>query len=103
MASSRAPRSATAAPAVKWVLRLLVVGYLFFLVAWPTSLVVKHTFARRPAGHLTTRCSDPDVVHALKLTAQGGHRVGPDQPLFGVGMSLLLVRYEFPGKRALSR
>ena len=26
----------TGSPALKWVLRLLVVGYLFFLVAWPS-------------------------------------------------------------------
>ncbi len=42
MASPTAVRQGN--PGVKWGLRALVVAYLFFLVAWPTSLVVKETF-----------------------------------------------------------
>ena len=30
---------------VRWGLRLLAVVYVFFLVIWPVSLVVKYTFA----------------------------------------------------------
>ena len=37
MASSQSTIVGTGNPVLKWVLRLLVVGYLFFLVAWPTS------------------------------------------------------------------
>ena len=86
---------------VKWGLRLLVVSYLFFLVAWPTSLIVKETFANGTQG-IREALADPDVVHALQLTAQVAVTAVLINLLFGVGMSLLLVRYEFPGKRALS-
>ncbi|MGZ4446161.1 MAG: sulfate ABC transporter permease subunit [Nocardioides sp.] len=86
---------------VTWGLRLLVVGYLFFLVAWPTSLVVKHTFAHGLVG-IQDALADPDVVHALQLTGQVAIVAVLINLLFGVGMSLLLVRYQFPGRRLLS-
>ncbi|GCD89633.1 sulfate ABC transporter permease [Nocardioides sp. LS1] len=86
---------------VKWGLRLLVVGYLFFLVAWPTSLVVKETFAHGTQG-IREALADPDVVHALQLTGQVAVAAVLINLVFGVGMSLLLVRFNFPGKRILS-
>jgi sulfate/thiosulfate transport system permease protein len=91
----------TPRPAVRWTLRLLVVGYLFLLVAWPTSLVVKQTFANGVDG-LTNAMSEPDVVHALQLSVKVAVSAVLINLVFGVGISLLLVRYEFPGKRALS-
>ena len=30
---------------VRWLLRLLAIGYVFMLVAWPVSRVVQETFA----------------------------------------------------------
>src|SRR5690606_4027392 len=45
---------------------------------------------------------DPDVVHALHLTVQVAIASVVINTVFGVGMSMLLVRYEFPGKRLLS-
>jgi sulfate transport system permease protein len=91
----------TGSPVVKWVLRLLVVGYLFMLVVWPTAYVVKHTFANGLTG-IQEALADPDVVHALKLTVQVSVIAVVINTVFGVGMSLLLVRYTFIGKRALS-
>jgi sulfate transport system permease protein len=88
-------------PAVKWLLRFLVVGYLFMLVVWPTSYVVRQTFADGLTG-IQDALADPDVVHALKLTAQVAVAAVVINTVFGVGMSLLLVRYTFIGKRALS-
>ena len=86
---------------VRWVLRLVVVAYLFFLVAWPTSLVVRQTFAHGTQG-IRTALADPDVVHALQLTGQVAVAAVLINLVFGVGMSLLLVRFRFPGKRVLS-
>lgn len=91
----------TGSPVVKWVLRLLVVGYLFMLIVWPTAYVVKHTFADGFTG-IHAALSDPDVVSALKLTATVAVAAVIINTLFGVGMSLLLVRHTFIGKRALS-
>lgn len=86
---------------LRWLLRLMAIGYLFLLVAWPVSLVVKHTFDEGWTG-LATALSDPVVTHALQMTAIVAVTAVVINLLFGVGISLLLVRYEFPGKRVLS-
>ncbi len=88
-------------PVVVWALRAVVVTYLFLLVAWPTSLVVENTFAHGLQG-LSTALSDPDVVHALQLTGVVAVCAVLINLVFGVGVSLLLVRFDFPGKRLLS-
>lgn len=84
-----------------WALRLLVIGYLLMLVLWPTWFVVQHTFAHGMQG-IRTALADPDVQSSLKLTAKISVISVLINLVFGVGMSLLLVRYDFPGKRLLS-
>lgn len=86
---------------LRWTLRLVVVAYLFLLVAWPVSLVVTHTFEGGPAA-LQGVLADPDVQAALRLTLLAALVAVAVNTVFGVGVSLLLVRYEFPGRRALS-
>jgi sulfate transport system permease protein len=86
---------------VRWLLRLVAVGYLFLLVVWPVSLVAKHTFADGTRG-IRTALADPVVTDALELTAIVAVTAVVINLVFGVGISLLLVRYEFPGKRLLS-
>jgi sulfate/thiosulfate transport system permease protein len=95
----RPPRDGS--PWVKWAMRVLVIGYLFFLVAWPTSLVAKNTFANGFQG-IQDALDDPDVVHALQLSGQVAIAAVLVNLLFGVGVSLLLVRFDFPGKRILN-
>ncbi|KRF37102.1 sulfate ABC transporter permease [Nocardioides sp. Soil805] len=85
----------------KWLLRLLAVGYVFFLVAWPVALVVKETFSDG-LGNLVEALTDSQVTGALQLTLMVALWAVVINTLFGVGISLLLVRYEFPGKRMLS-
>ncbi len=98
MASAKALREPTG---VRWLLRLFAAGYVFLLVVWPVSLIVKYTFADGMTA-LTEALSDEDVTHALQMTAVVATSAVVINLLFGVGISLLLVRYEFPGKRALS-
>jgi len=86
---------------LKWLLRLIAVGYVFFLVAWPVTLVVQHTFADGFTT-LSDTLSEPDVQHALYLTAMVATWAVVINLVFGVTISILLVRYEFPGKRLLS-
>jgi sulfate/thiosulfate transport system permease protein len=86
---------------VRWALRVVAVIYVFLLVLWPVSLVVKYTFADGLSA-LQTALTDPDVTHALMLTFQVAISAVIINLIFGVGISLLLVRYEFPGKRVLS-
>jgi sulfate/thiosulfate transport system permease protein len=88
-------------PPVKWLLRLVAVGYVFFLVAWPVSLIVQHTFADG-LSTLTDALSDPYVQNSLRLTAMVAFWAVMINLVFGVTISILLVRFEFPGKRILS-
>lgn len=84
-----------------YVRRVLVIAYLFLLVVWPLTLVVLHTFD----GGLTNlrdALGDADVVFALQMTVYVAVWAVVINTVFGVGISLLLVRYEFPGRRTLS-
>ena len=85
----------------KWLLRLLAIGYVFFLVAWPVSLIVARDLRGR-LHHAVRHPERPDVPERADAHGVGRLLGGRDQHVFGVGISLLLVRYEFPGKRALS-
>jgi sulfate transport system permease protein len=87
--------------ASKYAFRLIAVAYLFLLVAWPVSLVAKNTFADG-FDSLTGALDDPVVTHALQLTAFVSVISVLINLVFGVGMSLLLVRRRFLGRRALS-
>jgi sulfate transport system permease protein len=82
-------------------MRVIVAVYLFLLVAWPVYLVGQNTFADG-LEDLSGILTDPDVVHALRLTVVIAVTAVVINTVFGVGISLLLVRYEFPGKRLLS-
>lgn len=86
---------------VTYLLRLIVTAYLFLLVAWPVSLVVTNTFDGG-LGSIRALFEDPDMVVALQLSAYVAVWSVVINTLFGVGISLLLVRHEFPGKRLLN-
>ncbi len=86
---------------VKWLLRVLALGYVFFLVAWPVTTILRHAFAEG-LGTFVDIFSDEQAINALTLTAQIAVQAVLINLVFGVGISLLLVRYEFPGKRVLS-
>jgi sulfate transport system permease protein len=88
-------------PVLKWLLRIVVVGYLFLLIAWPSLFVVRRAFEGGVSAFFEV-FSDPDVTHAIQLSVKIAVVATLINLFFGVGMSLLLVRYEFPGKRALS-
>jgi len=86
---------------LKWLLRVTAVGYVFFLVAWPLGMLARRTF-QDGVGTLIDTLSDPAVQDALLLTARVAVVAVVINLVFGVTISLLLVRYEFPGKRVLS-
>ena len=87
--------------ALRWSLRAVAVGYIVMLVAWPVWLVAQNTFADG-TGAITQALGDPVVVHALKMTLIVALSAVIINLVFGVGISLLLVRQEFVGKRLLS-
>jgi len=86
---------------VRWILRILAVGYVFFLVAWPTALLAYRTFQDGLSNVIDT-FQEPDVQAALLLTGRVALIAVAINLVFGVTVSILLVRYEFPGKRLLS-
>jgi sulfate transport system permease protein len=85
----------------RWALRLIVIGYLFFLVMWPVALVAAKTF-RNGLAPVIHALRQPEVIFAFELTLSAAFWAVVINTIFGVGISLLLVRYTFPGRRALN-
>jgi sulfate/thiosulfate transport system permease protein len=85
----------------RWALRLIVIGYLFFLVMWPVGLVAAKTFGNGLAPVINA-LRQPEVIFAFELTLSAAFWAVVINTIFGVGISLLLVRYTFPGRRALN-
>ena len=86
---------------LKWAMRIAAITYVVLLVAWPVTTIVREAFADGPATMIDL-LQDPQVVRALSLTVQVAVQAVLINLVFGVGISLLLVRYMFPGKRVLS-
>lgn len=86
---------------IAWSLRLLTVGYVVLLVAWPVAMVFGKAFAGG-VGAFWQTFDDGDVRHALALTLTVTVWAVLINLVFGVTVSMLLVRYEFPGRRLLS-
>ena len=84
-----------------WLLRIVAVAYVALLVVWPVGMLVKQTFGDG-FDALESVFSDADVVAALRLTAIVAVIAVVINLVFGVTISLLLVRFVFPGKRILS-
>lgn len=98
------PKRRRAAGCAGWftyALRTVVIGYLFLLIIWPLYSIVTSTFANG-LDDLRAVFADPYTIDALQLTAVIAVAAVVINTIFGVGMSLLLVRYDFPGKRLLN-
>jgi sulfate transport system permease protein len=86
---------------VRWGLRSLAVGYVLGLVALPVITVTQHTFANGLQPVLDA-LSDPDLVAAARLGIGVAVVSVAINTVFGIGISILLVRYRFPGRRLLN-
>jgi sulfate transport system permease protein len=82
-------------------LRAVVVVYLFLLVGWPLVLVAQRAF-ENGTDDLTDLLSDPQAMHAFRLTIVAALISVAINTVFGVTISILLVRYRFPGRRLLN-
>ncbi|TNM36701.1 sulfate ABC transporter permease subunit [Nocardioides albidus] len=91
-----------------YLLRTFVLAYLAVLVVWPLWEVASRTFApleqgaEAGLGAFLERLQDPSVTYAFGLTATCAFWAVVINTVFGVGISLLLTRYRFPGRRVLS-
>lgn len=88
-------------PTAVYVRRVIVIAYLFFLVGWPIWRVVDKTFLQG-TNYLTMALQNPDVVYALQLSLVVALWAVAINTVFGITMGILIVRYEFPGKRLLN-
>ncbi len=79
----------------------VITVYLSALVVFPVALVFWNAF-KDGLQPVLDALTDPLVVHALQLTLVAALWSVALNAVFGVGVAILLVRYEFPGKRALS-
>jgi sulfate transport system permease protein len=86
---------------VRWGLRFVTVGYVVLLVAWPTFLVFKNALAKG-LGPALDSFRDPEISHAIGLTVTITIWAVLINLVFGLTVSILLVRFDFWGKRALS-
>ena len=86
---------------VRWGLRVITVVYVVMLVAWPTFLVFQRALAPG-LGTALDSLRDPEVGHAIYLTLYITVIAVLINLVFGLTVSILLVRYDFPGKRILS-
>ena len=85
---------------MRWVLRLVAVGYVLGLVALPVITVARHTFEHGVQPVLEA-LQNPDLLAAARLGLLVAALSVLINTVFGVGIALLLVRYRFPGRRVL--
>jgi sulfate transport system permease protein len=85
----------------KWTLRLIAVAYVGVLVLLPLAVMLYRTFEHGLAAFLSS-ITAPTAVHALRLSLEVAVSAVVLNTVFGVGIALLLTRYSFPGRRALS-
>ena len=99
--AGRARSARTRRTPFTYALRFIVVAYVFLLVAWPLGLVATNTFSDGFAAFRDS-LSDPSVTHAIQLSVVVALQAVVINTIFGVTISILLVRYRFPGRRLLS-
>ena len=79
-------------------LRLAALVYLAFLLVIPVGLIFWRTF-ENGVGPVIDALTEPDAIHAFKLTFKVAFLAVLGNGLFGVTAAMLLVRGRFPGKR----
>jgi sulfate/thiosulfate transport system permease protein len=85
----------------KYLLRFTALFYLAFLLVIPVGVVFWRTFENGFSAFWDA-VTTPEAVHAFKITLIVAVSAVILNTIFGVVVSLLLVRREFPGKRVLN-
>jgi sulfate/thiosulfate transport system permease protein len=93
--------SSPEAAVTKYVLRFTALFYLAFLLVVPVGVVFRRTFENGFSAFWDA-VTTPEALHAFKITLVVSLCAVVLNTIFGVGVSLLLVRREFRGKRVLN-
>src|SRR5207247_7166468 len=82
-------------------LRFVALGYLAAVLVGPLAIVFWRTFEHgfAPAWNALT---EPDTIHAFKLTLLITAIAVPVNTVFGIVCALVIVRKRFPGKGLLN-
>jgi len=80
----------------KYGLRSVALGYLLVVLLGPISMVFWRAFDKG-AGHLWSSLTDPNTIHAFKLTLFITAISVPLNTIFGTLCALAIVRRRFPG------
>jgi sulfate/thiosulfate transport system permease protein len=78
-------------------LRMIALGYLLLVLLGPLSMVFWRTF-ENGFGAAWTALTQPETLHAFKLTLLVTAIAVPLNTVFGVVCALAIVRRRFPGK-----
>ncbi|MHA3705034.1 sulfate ABC transporter permease subunit [Jatrophihabitans sp. YIM 134969] len=84
----------------RYTLRTIAVLYVAVLVLVPLGVIVYRTFDQG-LGQFVDLFQDPAAVHAFTLTGEVAGLAVLINLVFGLGVSMLLARYRFPGRRLL--
>jgi sulfate transport system permease protein len=82
--------------ASRLALRFTALGYLALVLVAPLAMVFRRAFDQG-AGHLWTTLSDPNTVHAFRITLEIAVIAVPLNTVFGIVCALAIVRRRFPG------
>jgi sulfate/thiosulfate transport system permease protein len=99
--AGRAPHPRQGNPWIRWGLRLVAVGYVLALVALPVLTVTKSTF-ENGLHPVLDALKDHDLLAAARLGLFVALISVLINTVFGIGISLLIVRFRFPGRRLLN-
>jgi sulfate transport system permease protein len=80
----------------RYALRAVALGYLLVILIGPLSMVFWRAFDKG-AGHLWDSLSNPNTIHAFKITLIVTAIAVPLNTVFGVVCALAIVRRRFPG------
>jgi sulfate transport system permease protein len=78
------------------VLRFVALGYLALVLVAPLVMVFRRALDQG-AGHLWDTLSDPNTVHAFRITVEIAAIAVPLNTVFGIVCALAIVRQRFPG------
>jgi sulfate/thiosulfate transport system permease protein len=85
----------------KYALRGVALIYLLLLLVLPVGLILFRTF-EHGLGKVADALSSDTAVHAFEVTGSVAIWTVLANTVFGIGTALLLVRFNFPGKRVLN-